>query len=73
MPHDRPIRDTVDVDASGGGAFPMATGTRPRGSAGQTLAEYALILSLIAILAVLCVLWLGQDIAKVLSDMGRML
>jgi Flp pilus assembly pilin Flp len=48
----------------------MGAATRTRGDAGQGLAEYALILSLIAIVAVLCLLWLGNDIARVLSDIG---
>jgi Flp pilus assembly pilin Flp len=41
------------------------------GSGGQTLAEYALILSLIAILAVLALLFLGGQIADMLSTVGR--
>jgi hypothetical protein len=46
---------------------------RARGDAGQGLAEYALILSLIAIMAVLALLWLGSDIARLLSELGRAL
>ena len=42
-----------------------------RRSEGQTLAEYALILALIAILAVLALLFLGGAIAAQLSDVGR--
>ena len=40
-------------------------------SRGQTLAEYALILSLIAILAVLALIFLGGSIAELLSSVGR--
>ena len=50
---------TLPVDAPTG---------RPRG---QTLAEYALILSLIAILAILTLLFLGGAIAEQLSSIGR--
>jgi Flp pilus assembly pilin Flp len=42
-----------------------------RGSDGQTLAEYALILALIAILAVLALLFLGGAISAQLSDVGQ--
>ena len=38
---------------------------------GQTLAEYALILSLIAILAVVALLFLGGAISDMLSTVGR--
>jgi Flp pilus assembly pilin Flp len=38
---------------------------------GQTLAEYALILALIAILAVLALLFLGGAISAQLSDVAR--
>lgn len=38
---------------------------------GQTLAEYALILSLIAILSVVALLFLGGAITDMLSEMGR--
>ena len=39
--------------------------------AGQTLAEYALILALIAILAVLALLFLGAQINTLLSNVGN--
>ena len=42
-----------------------------RRSDGQTLAEYALILALIAILAVLALLFLGGAISAQLSDVAR--
>jgi Flp pilus assembly pilin Flp len=38
---------------------------------GQTLAEYALILSLIAILAVLALLFVGGEIIALLSQVGQ--
>jgi len=40
---------------------------------GQGLAEYALLLSLIAILAVSALLFLGGQINNVLSDVGNQL
>ena len=44
---------------------------RPPDEHGQTLAEYALILSLIAILAVLALLFVGGAIASQLSAVGQ--
>ena len=44
-----------------------------RGEPGQGLAEYALIMSLITIMAVVCVMWLGKDLARTLSDIGSRL
>jgi Flp pilus assembly pilin Flp len=41
--------------------------------AGQTLAEYALILSLIAILAILAVVFVGGQINTLLSTVGQAL
>jgi Flp pilus assembly pilin Flp len=40
---------------------------------GQTLAEYALILALIAILAILALLFLGGQINAILSQIGNAL
>jgi Flp pilus assembly pilin Flp len=40
---------------------------------GQTLAEYALILSLIAILAILALLFVGGQINTLLSTIGQAL
>jgi Flp pilus assembly pilin Flp len=40
---------------------------------GQTLAEYALILSLIAILAILALLFVGGQINAILSTIGQSL
>ena len=42
-----------------------------RDDEGQTLAEYALILALIAILAVLALLFLGGQINVLLSEVGN--
>jgi Flp pilus assembly pilin Flp len=41
--------------------------------AGQTLAEYALILSLIAILAILALVFVGGQINALLSTIGQAL
>ncbi len=38
---------------------------------GQGLAEYALILALIAIVAVVALLFLGGQVSKILSNVGR--
>ena len=38
---------------------------------GQGLAEYALILALIAILAILALIFLGGQVSKVLSTVGK--
>ncbi len=37
---------------------------------GQALAEYALILSLIAVVAILALIFLGTQIASILSQIG---
>jgi Flp pilus assembly pilin Flp len=42
-----------------------------RNSRGQGLAEYALILALIAIVAIVSLLFLGGQISKILSSVGR--
>jgi pilus assembly protein Flp/PilA len=41
-----------------------------RDEEGQGLAEYALILALIAILAIVALIFLGGQVSKVLSDVG---
>lgn len=46
---------------------------RMRREAGQGLAEYALILALVAILAIAAVTFLGGSINQVLSDLGNAL
>lgn len=40
---------------------------------GQGLAEYALILALIAIVAIVALLFLGEQIARILSEIGASL
>ena len=44
---------------------------RARAQEGQGLAEYALILSLIAIVAISALIFIGDDIASLLSTTGR--
>ena len=41
------------------------------GRRGQGLAEYALILALIAIVAILALLFLGTQVSKILSTVGK--
>ena len=43
----------------------------PTDERGQGLAEYALILALIAIVAIVALLFLGDAIAAILSDVGE--
>jgi Flp pilus assembly pilin Flp len=42
-----------------------------RREAGQGLAEYALILALIAIVAIVALLFLGGQISSIINDIGR--
>ena len=51
--------------------LPFLFAASVRRSEGQTLAEYVLILALIAILAVLALLFLGGAISAQLSDVGQ--
>ena len=44
---------------------------RVRQEAGQGLAEYALILAFIAVVAVLALTFLGSDISQLLSSIGN--
>jgi Flp pilus assembly pilin Flp len=44
-----------------------------RGDEGQGLAEYALILALIAMVAITALLFLGPQISSMLSQMGAMI
>ena len=44
---------------------------RPSDEEGQGLAEYALILSLIAIVAIVALIFLGGQVSKVLSTVGK--
>ena len=51
--------------------LPFVVAASVRRSEGQTLAEYALILALIAILAVLALIFLGGAISAQLSSVGQ--
>ena len=42
-----------------------------RDEEGQGLAEYALILALIAIVAIIALLFLGRQVSKILSTVGN--
>jgi pilus assembly protein Flp/PilA len=42
-----------------------------RGEAGQGLAEYALILALIAIVSIVALIFLGDQISTILSEIGK--
>jgi len=42
-----------------------------RSASGQGLAEYALILALIAIIAILALIFLGSQIRGILSNVGK--
>jgi pilus assembly protein Flp/PilA len=53
------------------GAAPRRSGEPPRGEAGQGLAEYALILALIAIVAVVALAFLGGNLQSTLSMIGN--
>ena len=44
---------------------------RSSSSAGQGLAEYALIISLIAIVAIVALLFLGSNVSGLLSNVGQ--
>ena len=46
---------------------------RSRGQSGQGLAEYALILALVGVTAILAVTFLGSQINDILSDLGNAL
>jgi len=45
--------------------------TRRLLTAGQGLAEYALILALIAIVAIVALIFLGGQVSKILSNVGH--
>lgn len=49
----------------------LATLSRGSEERGQGLAEYALILSLIAIIAIAALIFLGEQIAGILSEIGQ--
>ena len=44
---------------------------RRRRGDGQGLAEYALVLALIAVIAVMAILWIGSQLSTALSDVGN--
>jgi Flp pilus assembly pilin Flp len=46
---------------------------RSRWQAGQGLAEYALLLSLIAIMAIAALVILGREVSTVLSTLGALI
>jgi pilus assembly protein Flp/PilA len=50
--------------------YALVTSVLARGEEGQGLAEYALILVLIAIVAVLALIFLGAQVSKMLSTVG---
>ena len=52
------------------GAFGLVDRFDARRSAGQGLAEYALILGLIAIISIISLLFLGGQVSKILSTIG---
>ncbi len=45
--------------------------TQPMTQRGQGLAEYALILALIAVIAIVALLFLGGQTSKILSSLGK--
>jgi pilus assembly protein Flp/PilA len=50
--------------------YALVTSLLARGEEGQGLAEYALILVLIAIVAILALIFLGGQVSKMLSTVG---
>jgi Flp pilus assembly pilin Flp len=63
----------VDATLTLGEGIDMQTLQRRNSQAGQGLAEYALILALIAILAITALLFLGGQINTILSNVGNSL
>jgi pilus assembly protein Flp/PilA len=63
----------VDATLTLGVGIDMQTLQRRNSQAGQGLAEYALILALIAILAIAALLFLGGQINTILSNVGNSL
>jgi pilus assembly protein Flp/PilA len=51
--------------------YPLVSSLLARDEKGQGLAEYALILALIAILAIVALIFLGGQISTVLSTVGN--
>lgn len=52
-------------------SIPTSRRVRRLGEVGQGLAEYALILALIAVLAIVALLFLGSQISDRLSEVGN--
>lgn len=52
-------------------AIQVFLATRNKPSKGQSLAEYGLVLALVAVVAITALTALGKDIAKMLSDLGN--
>lgn len=50
---------------------PLDTTPNRREAAGQGLAEYALILALVAIVAIVALIFLGDQIVAILTDAGN--
>jgi pilus assembly protein Flp/PilA len=50
--------------------LPMMLGWMHRNEDGQGLAEYALILALIAVVAIVALLYLGGSVSSILSTVG---
>jgi Flp pilus assembly pilin Flp len=63
MARDRPLTRLLD--------FALRRDTRREHQNGQGLAEYALILSLIAVVAISMLITLGQPIQQMLSSLGQ--
>jgi Flp pilus assembly pilin Flp len=55
------------------GPSPRKSGTRRESEAGQSVVEYALILALVAIVAIVTLTLLGEQISGVLSKLGETL
>ena len=51
--------------------YVLITSLFVRDEEGQGLAEYALILALIAIVAILALIFLGNQVSKILSTVGK--
>jgi Flp pilus assembly pilin Flp len=52
-------------------SIPASKRARRLGEVGQGLAEYALILALIAVLAIIALMFLGSQISDRLSEVGN--
>jgi pilus assembly protein Flp/PilA len=51
--------------------YVLITSLMTRDEEGQGLAEYALILALIAIVAIVALIFLGNQVSKILSTVGN--